>query len=87
MLPFVLHNNFRVKGKHPLRDQLTTPLVSNGPFVQPPSVELQKDQDKNVSHCHLVHRKSHIDFPGRKPGLQVQLLSATFYIFESSFTL
>jgi hypothetical protein len=27
-----------------------------------------KDSEKNLSQCHFVHNKSHMDWPGREPG-------------------
>jgi hypothetical protein len=27
-----------------------------------------KYAEKNLTHCHFVHNKSHVDWPGNKPG-------------------
>jgi hypothetical protein len=31
--------------------------------------ENPKNSEKNLSQCHLVHHKSHMDWPGREPGM------------------
>jgi hypothetical protein len=28
----------------------------------------RKNSEKNLSQCHAVHNKSHMDWPGREPG-------------------
>jgi hypothetical protein len=30
--------------------------------------EKRKNSKKNLPHCHLVHHKPYMDWPGRKPG-------------------
>jgi hypothetical protein len=30
-----------------------------------------KNSEKNPSQCHVVHHKSHMDWPGREPGPQL----------------